>query len=141
MSELILPPGMATPPPQENWEPYHSEIPKIKAVTERLNKIFAWSGEEPWTERQFETTARNLFGDAGFTIAIEWMQAMDPETGEELPLKVPNVTLTGRVDKEEEKDHDRVKHEVRAGLADGRVGVIDPNDPGKLKDPKRKNIY
>lgn len=129
---------MSSPEP---FEPYYSEIPKIYAAAEKLNKIFAWTGEEASTERQYEMTARNLFGEAGFKIEIEWMQAMDVETGDELPFKAPQVTITGRVKKETERDHDRIKHEVRAGMADGKVGVIDPNDPGGgLKEPKRKNI-
>jgi hypothetical protein len=149
MSELWTPPG-STPPglrsqvsaPAENWEPYYSEVPKIEAVGQQLNQMFAWTGENPDTERRFESMARNLFGEIGFTIAIEWMQAMDPETGEELPFKAPSLQLTGRVVKEEQRDHDRLKHEVRAGLADGKAGVIDPNDPaGGLKEPKRKSIF
>lgn len=141
MSELILPPGAEQfrSAPPENFEPYYSEIPKIKAVSERLNRIFAWTGEEPDTERRFEAAAHNLFGEAGFTIDIEWMQAMDPETGEELPFKAPSVTLTGRVDKEEERDHDRLKYEITAGMADGQAGFI-REDGTKHEEPIRRII-
>jgi hypothetical protein len=143
---LILPPGMTPPPPKSplslgptTFEPYYSEIPKIEAAARRLNNIFAWTGEEAGTERRYEAAARNLFGEAGFTIDIEWMQAMDAETGEELPFKAPNVTITGRLDKESERDHDRLQHEVRAGMADGQPGYI-REDGSKHEDPISKII-
>jgi hypothetical protein len=150
MSSLILPPGVEPPPRPKpkakrfddslTFEPYYSELPKIQKAAETLNRIFAWSGEEPHTEAQYETTARNLFGDAGFEIAIEWMQAMDPEDLEELPFKVPSVMITGRVQKEEERDHERLKYEIQAGMADGQPGVI-REDGSKREDPIRKSIY
>ena len=148
MSELILPPGVQDPrkpqrpsfsAPPENFEPYFSEIPKIKRAAERFNQLFAFTPEEPWTERQVEMTAHNLFGEAGFTISLEWMQAFDPETGEELPFKAPNVTITGRVKKETERDHDRLKHEITAGMADGQAGYI-REDGTKHEDPIKKII-
>lgn len=152
MSGLILPPGYQQKPepklpaafnprsaPSENFEPYYSEIPKITEVTNKLNRIFAWSGEEPWTERQFETAARNMFGEIGFEITIEWMQAMDPDTGEELDFKAPSVAISGRVEKEEQRDHDRLKHEIVTGQADGQAGYI-REDGSRHEDPKRKLI-
>ena len=84
-------------------------------------------------------TARNLFGDAGMEIHIEWMQAMDPETGEELPFKAPSVTITGRVKKEEERDHDRVRHDIVTGKADGVAGYI-REDGTKSEEPIKKLI-
>jgi hypothetical protein len=126
-------------------EPYYSELPKLKAAMEKLNQIFAYSGEEPWTERQYETTARNLFGEAGFEIEIEWLQAavQDEEDPDSEPImldfKVPNVTLVGRVKKETERDHDRIKHEVVTGLADGQKGFI-REDGTRHEEPIRKII-
>lgn len=143
MGELILPPGVQRPEkkvaPPENWEPYYSELPKIHQAAEKLNRIFAWTGEESWTERQYETTARNLFGDAGVEIEIEWMQGMDPDTGEELPFKAPSVTITGRVHKESERDHDKIRHEVVTGQADGQKGYL-REDGSRHEDPIRKVI-
>jgi hypothetical protein len=153
MSELYLPPHVrrrvaaeraqaqrrAAQDAATDFEPYYSELPKIKEVTEKLNRIFAWAGEEAWTERQFETSARNLYGDAGFEISLEWLQAMDPETGSELPLKVPNITITGRVKKERERDHDRLKHEIVTGQADGQAGYI-REDGSRREDPIKKTI-
>lgn len=154
MSELYLPPNVRRQVAAEraiaarkkaaqdagtDFEPYYSELPKIKAAGDKLNRIFAFAGEEPWTERQYETAARNLFGEAGFEISLEWMQAMDPQTGEALPLKVPSVTITGRVKKETERDHDRLKHEITAGLADGQPGYI-REDGSRREDPIKKTI-
>jgi len=54
---------------------------------------------------------------------------------------LPRVVFIGRTEKIGDFDHDRQKSEVRSGLLDGKVGVIDPNT-GKLSDsPKKKNIY
>lgn len=159
MSELILPPWVKQDQARKraeaeyrakmqaaqskaaatDFEPYYSEIPVIMAITEKLNRIFAWSGEEPWTERQFEQSAQNLYGDAGFEITIGWMQAMDPETGEELPFKAPEVTIVGRVKKESERDHDRLKHEITSGMADGQAGYV-REDGSRREDPIKKVI-
>lgn len=143
MSELILPPGYKrekTPQkPPEPFEPYPDEIRKLAEVGNRLNQMFAWTGEEATTERQFEMTARNLFGEAGFEIFIEWMQAMDQETGEELPFKAPSITLVGRIKKEEETDHDRIKWGVTKGLLDGQAGYI-REDGSKHEDPIKRII-
>lgn len=140
---LILPPGYnqkrTPPPPPEPFEPYPDEIEKLAAVGNKLNRLFAFTGEESWTERQFETTARNLFGEVGFEIFIDWMQAMDPETGEELPFKAPQVTLLGRTKKEEERDHDRIQWGVVKGLADGQAGYI-REDGTKHEEPIKKII-
>jgi hypothetical protein len=154
VSELILPPGYTRTPTSdalalkrandvaevtENVDPYYSEMPKVRAAWAKLNGMFAFSGEEPWTERQLETAAANLFGEAGFKIRVDWMQAMDPETGEELPFKAPSIAFIGRVDREQERDHDRVKHEVVSGLADGQKGYI-REDGTKHEDPIKKVI-
>jgi hypothetical protein len=155
VSDLILPPGytrnamsdaMALKRANDqvvdegNFEPYYDEWPKIQAAGNKLNRIFAFSGEEPWTERQFETTAANLFGEAGFTIMVEWLQAMDTETGEELPYKAPNIRFTGRVDKESERDHDRIRDNIVKGLGpDKQAGYI-REDGSKHEDPIRTVI-
>jgi hypothetical protein len=155
VSELILPPGYTRTPQSDalalkranavaaaatDFEPYYDEIPKIHAVFGKLNRIFAWSGEEPWTERQIETAARNLFGEIGFEITFEMLQAMDPETGEELPFKAPNIQISGRVIKEKERDHDRLRDNIVKGLGpDGQAGYI-REDGSKHEDPIRKMI-
>lgn len=142
MSELILPPGYQRPPPKPDpntFEPYYSEALKIVEVTNKLNRIFAYSGEEPWTQRQFETAAHNMYGDIGIEVRIDWLQAMDPDTGETLPFKAPEVIPIGRVKKESERDHDRVKFEVTSGLADGQAGFI-REDGSKREDPIKKTI-
>ena len=141
MSGLILPPGykQTPPPPPEPFEPYPDEIEKLARVGNQLNRLFAFTGEEVWTERQFETTARNLFGEVGFDIDIEWMQAMDAETGEELPFKAPSVTIKGRLKKEGETDHDRIQWGVTKGLLDGQAGYI-REDGSKHEEPIKKLI-
>lgn len=154
MSELILPPGYTRTPKSdamvleranaaaaatENVEPYYSEMPKVIAAGQKLNRMFAFSGEESWTQRQYEIAAANLFGEAGFNIRVDWLQAFEPDTGEELPFKAPSVAFLSRVDREKERDHDRVKHEVVSGMADGQAGYI-RQDGTKHEDPIRKVI-
>jgi hypothetical protein len=154
MSDLILPPGYARNAASDaaalkraneqaaaknTFEPYYGEARKIVEVSNKLNRIFAWSGEEPWTERQFETTAMNMFGEIGIEIQINWLQAYDPETGEELDFKAPEVIPVGRVSKETERDHDRLQHEIVTGVADGQAGYI-REDGTKREDPIKKII-
>lgn len=141
MSGLILPPGhkRTPPPPPEPFDPYPDEYAKIQAVGKRLNGMFAYTGEESDTERRFEMTARSLFGEIGFDIAIEWMQAMDPETGEELPFKAPHLSIIGRTKKEQETDHERIQWGVVKGMADGQAGYV-REDGSKREDPIKRII-
>lgn len=154
MSGLILPPGYQHTAASDKaaldaanaraaelnaFEPYHSEALNIVKVCNKLNRIFAFTGVEPWTERQFETTAHNMMGDVGILVRIDWLQAIDPDTGEELPFRAPEVIPVGRVKKESERDHDRVKHEITSGIADGQPGFI-REDGSRHEDPLKKVI-
>lgn len=119
-------------------EPYPGELPKIKSAFERLSREFANTQMTPSSQRLFEMTASNLFGEAGFEVHVEWRDLFSKE-GENLGVTQPLVTLTGRVKKEEEVDHDRLKWEIRAGMVDGVKGVIDVNS-GELKEEPSKKL-
>lgn len=85
-------------------------------------------------------SASNLFGEAGFKISVQWRELFDME-GRSLGVHQPLVTLTGRVTPESETDHDRLQHNIRAGLADGIKGVIDVNTGALKEEPSKKVIY
>lgn len=119
-------------------EPYPDELPKIKTAFERLQREFANTPMTASSQRLFEMTASNLFGEAGFKVHVEWRELADID-GTSLGINQPLVTLTGRVKAEEETDHDRLKHNIRAGLADGVKGVLDINT-GQLKEEPSKKL-
>jgi hypothetical protein len=103
--------------------------------------------------KAFETEARNRFAEIGLVLSnVDWVWE-DEKTGKSSPDVSDNINdntlywyprpiISGRTDKLVEVDHDRMKHEIRSGMLDGKEGVIDPNDPtGGLKEPKRKDIF
>jgi hypothetical protein len=93
--------------------------------------------------KAFETEARNRFAEIGLVLGgVQWEPDVSDDPNDKSIYWNPRPIISARTDKIPEIDHDRMKHEIQGGLLDGRVGVIDPNDPaGGLKDPKRKNIY
>jgi hypothetical protein len=121
-------------------EPYPSELPKIKKAFERLQQEFANSPMTSSTQRHFEMAASNLFGEAGFKVHVEWRELAAVD-GASLDIHQPLVTLVGRIKPEEETDHDRLKWDIRAGLADGVKGVLDVNTGLIKEEPKSKTIY
>lgn len=121
-------------------EPYPSELPKIKKAFERLQGEFANTPMTSSSQRHFEMAASNLFGEAGFKVTVQWRDLATVD-GNSLGIVQPLVTLTGRVTPESETDHDRLQHDIRAGLADGVKGVIDPNTGVLKEEPKKKLIY
>jgi hypothetical protein len=121
-------------------EPYPDELPKIKKAFERLQREFANTPMTASSQRIFNMTASNLFGDAGFKIHVAWRELATTEGGT-LGIHQPLVTLVGRIVSESETDHDRLQHNIRAGLADGVKGVIDVNTGLIKEEPKKKTIY
>ena len=121
-------------------EPYPDELPKIKKAFERLQREFANTPMTSSSQRHFEMSASNLFGEAGFKVSIQWRELAKAD-GTSLGVHQPLVTLTGRVTPESETDHDRLQHNIRAGLADGVKGVIDVNTGTLKEDSSKKIIY
>lgn len=125
---------------EPDFEPYPDELPKIKSAFERLQREFANTPMTSSSQRHFEMSASNLFGEAGFKVNIQWRELFSL-AGISLGMHQPLLTLTGRVKPELETDHDRLQHNIRAGLADGVKGVIDPNTGVLKEEPKKKTIY
>jgi hypothetical protein len=123
----------------EAIEPYPSEMPKIKKAFARLQREFANTPLTSTSQRHFELAARNLFGEAGFEIWLEWKELADMDNNQ-LGISVPSLTLSGRVKKESETDHEKMKWDITKGLADGKPGFI--REDGKLhEEPRKKDIY
>lgn len=137
------------PPVPEAMEPYPSEIPRIKDALERLQSIWLQKrvADPADAAADFNQQAVNIFGEIGWEVQVEWLEAKNEDGTPNnpfapgVPLYVPQVSLAGRVRKEEETDHDRMQHDIVAGLADGKKGWIDPNTGSLREDAKRKNIY
>jgi hypothetical protein len=119
-------------------EPYPSEMPKIHHAYSELTRRFANTRLDDSTMDQFQNAAADLFGRAGFTVYVAWDEVR--MGGVPTGMYMPEVTITGRTVHESEIDHDRLKHEIRAGMADGKVGVVDPNTGEWKEEPKKKLI-
>ncbi len=70
---------------------------------------------------------------------VEWQELADRENNQ-LGVNVPKIHFTGRVKKEEEVDHDRMKHDIVTGKADGVAGYV--REGGTFhEEPRKKLIY
>lgn len=135
-------------PPPPAVEPYPSEMPKVKEAFARLQS--SWNQkrvDDPAdAAAHFNQQAVNIFGEIGFTVAVEWLEAKNEDGTPNnpfapgVPLFVPQVSITGRTRDETETDHDRLQHDIVTGKADGKVGWIDPNTGQLKEDPKKKII-
>lgn len=118
-------------------EPYPSEYPKIKHAYTRLSAMFANTKLTDHTVDAFHRAAIDLFAEAGFTIDVAWDQVH--QNGRPTGLYMPEITISGRVHKESETDHDKLGWEITHGLADGQKGYI-RQDGTKHEDPISKSI-
>lgn len=121
---------------------YPTERNALISIKHQLMENMAWkNGTENDLKRRFEEQAKNRCGEIGLNVSVAWNYDVDDDPSSSQLYLVPDLIVESRVEGFEETDHDRMKDEIRAGEADGRVGVVDPGDPNKkLKDPKRKNI-
>lgn len=119
-------------------EPYPSEMPKIHHAFAQLQRRFSSTRFTDSSVEEFQRAAVELFGAVGFEVDVAWDQVY--KNGRPTETYMPEVTISGRVRNEDEVDHDRMKHEIRAGLADGKVGVVDPNTGDWREDSKKKMI-
>lgn len=92
--------------------------------------------------KNFETEARQRFAEIGLVIgAVQWDADVADDPNDQNLYWTPRPIISARVDKIAEIDHDKMAHEIRSGMLDGREGVINPDKPGELTDPKKKTIY
>lgn len=126
--------------PPEAVEIYPSEIVKVKSAFQRLEDTFARRLVDDPKEaaEAFNQMAVNVFGEIGFTVEVEWMEAKENPFGP-ATMYVPQISISGRTRKETEIDHDRMQHDVVSGLADGVKGYI-REDGSEHEEPIRKII-
>lgn len=145
-------------------ELYDSERAAVLNIRTDMLKKHAFKGvttikEEDDLKRRFTNEVVSRCQDIGIIAEVEWTWESEERHPEDpdLPLHqspcasavpedmnlywLPRVVIIGRTEKLIEFDHDKQKHEVRSGLLDGKVGVIDPNTGKLSEDPKKKNIY
>lgn len=140
---------------------YDHEMVQIRTVWGALQRKYARETNmaSDDVQQRFIREAKGVFAENGFDVHVEvaWMDPpkVNPLTGEievgassptvsddpdDMNLYyLPRVKLKGRVDHLKEFDHDQQKHEIRSGMLDGKVGVIDPNT-GQLKDEGKKKV-
>lgn len=133
-------------------EPYPDEYEKILAVGQKVETRFKfkninndeWPDLIEWILTEFEKI--------GFEVGVEIMDAqrklpdgrMVPVINSDgLPMRVPSIAILGRTGSqhnETETDHDRVRHGIVTGKADGVKGYI--REDGQLhEEPRKKLIY
>lgn len=92
-------------------------------------------------QQRFIREAKGIFAEkAGLVITCTFEPEVSSNEGDNSLYWLPQIGVIGRVDKVKEFDHDRQKHEIRAGLFDGVKGVIDPNTGLMREEPKSKLI-
>ena len=107
---------------------HDSEVAKILALLEALH---ARAKAKKHNYLAFEAEIRDKFATIGFTVDVNWYEFAvngQPQDG-----AMPEVTITGRTDKDFVFDKDRQVHEVTANILDipGGGGVI-KTDPDTL---------
>lgn len=106
---------------EANIDLYDSEIVEIRRV---LKAIQTNVGKRRNLET-FRQEVINRFGEIGFTVEVRMYEAVR-ETDPEVGFVHPTITITGRIEQEEEYDHARQGHEVRADVLG--TGQVDTDD-------------
>jgi hypothetical protein len=109
--------------------PYDSEMKEITALHRALGERFS-TGLHNFNA--VEREIRDRFASIGFLVDINWYefevngQKFDPSKA-----AMPEITITGRIDKTAGFDHDRMQHEIRSdvlGFGEGGVMKVEPGD-------------
>lgn len=122
---------------QPDLQLYPDENHRLELAKERLARQFEFTHMTETNKRIFDMAAHNEFGEAGFTIEIDWKEIY--KGGEPTGMWLPHLAVTGRNKSEQETDHDRMQWGVVKGLADGQPGYL-REDGSKREDPIKKII-
>lgn len=111
--------------------PYDSEMKLITELHQELNYKFS-TGLHNYNA--VEREIRERFADIGFLVEINWYEfEKDGQHFDPKKAAMPEITVSGRVDRLEGFDHERMQHEIRADvLGFGEGGVI-KSDPDTFK--------
>jgi metal-dependent amidase/aminoacylase/carboxypeptidase family protein len=133
---------------------YESERKAAAQVAGMLQRKYAGvtNMADADVQRRFINEAKGVYAENGLiaTVEMTWQDPDDPEkfsptaSDDETDMNLywlPRIVVIGRVDKLKEYDHDKQSHEVKAGVFDGKAGVIDINTGLLKEDSKKKNIY
>lgn len=125
------------PGPAPDVEPYADEMVKINEVGVILNNKFRNKRFSEKIMIEFTQACQEMYANIGFLVGVDWYQAVIPSTGES--QTIPRVLIQGRVTPLEETDHDRVRHDIVTGKADGVAGYV-REDGSKHEDPIKRII-
>lgn len=138
--------------PQDIPDLYESEKKRAEMVQGALQRRYATEnlGDDK-VQQRFIREAKGVFAENGLIVSVLF-QWDDPETGEFSPTVsdnpadnniyyIPRIRVIGRTEGLKEYDHDQESFEVRAGVLDGKKGVIDINTGELKEDPKSKMIF
>lgn len=89
----------------------------------------------------FREEAKNRCAALGFVAEVVWEPDCSDEPDDWNLYWTPSLQLVARINKIDEVDHDRLRHEIRSGEADGVAGVVDPNSGLLKEDSKKRDIY
>lgn len=123
----------------KQFEPYPDELEKIGHVVTKLQRQFEFTSGNETDRKVFEMAAHNEFGQIGIRIAVNWEEIYSAMTNTPTGVHIPHLELVGRIREESETDHDRIRHGVVTGKADGVKGYIRA-DGTWSDEPIKKNI-
>lgn len=133
---------------------YDSEKRALHGIKLALSARHSFKGvktidQEDAVKRAFTHEAQQRCAEIGLVVDVLW-DWEDDKTGDRSPNVSddpddnnlywnPKIVVVARTEKLAEFDHDRLKHEIRSGLLDGKVGEI--REDGTFREDARKKDY
>ena len=87
----------------------------------------------------FEKQAKNRMAEIGLIVSVQWDPTVSDDEDDMNLYWAPRVIVEDRIEKIGEIDHDRYRHEVVSGEADGKPGYI-REDGSRHDEPKKRDI-
>lgn len=121
----------------EEVELYPSELNELKVVAAELQRKYGWKPMSEGVRESFTQEVEDRFAAVGLVARVTWDIDVSGTSDTSL-FHIPSISVVGRVDREEETDHERMAREIQSGEADGKVGTV--RGDGTFGDSKRKLI-
>jgi hypothetical protein len=120
---------------------YPTERNAVISITAALTREMSFRSfhSHDAMKQAFETQAKNRFAEIGLIVSVQWDPDVSDDPEDNNLYWLPRVIVEDRTDKIDEIDHDRMRHEIVTGEADGQPGYMRP-DGTKHEDPKSKDI-
>lgn len=124
---------------------YPSEAKAVQGIMHLLKEKHSFKGvktidQEDAIKRVFEVEAQNRCAEIGLIATVQWDPECSDDPNDWNLYWNPRLIISGRTQKLDEIDHDRMSYEVTHGVADGQAGYI-REDGSKHEEPKRKDIF